>query len=303
MPREILRRFLLGEFEKVVSYDLLLELETVLLRDKFRKKLTVSDVLAYVEYLRERATLVPSREVERSPGASTVPDPDDEYLVHLAEDARADRVVTGDKDFRGLLLADTPREFLAALVGAQQQRLLTQISEFYGVYFSELRDRLEQPDVFAEAVPDHMRGRKRVVAVGGRDGLLVVHTPIEQEIVFTVEASGKTLAHFPAEPNAEDDRYKFVTFPGESVGVLANFIGGGEEIDLDIPSDALWGVKGFSAPQQRVDAESGELAWTAPWTRLVAVDPYHFGYFEDLQRAKAEAIEDVEPYVRRDKPS
>ena len=30
----------------VVSYDLLLEIETVLLRDKFRKKLTINDVLS-----------------------------------------------------------------------------------------------------------------------------------------------------------------------------------------------------------------------------------------------------------------
>jgi predicted nucleic acid-binding protein len=58
-PREILRRWLVGEFEMIVSYDLLLELETVLLRDKFRKKLAVADVLSYVEFLRERATVVP----------------------------------------------------------------------------------------------------------------------------------------------------------------------------------------------------------------------------------------------------
>lgn len=40
----------------IVYYDLLHELETVLLRDWFRRKLTVSDVLEYVLWLRERAT-------------------------------------------------------------------------------------------------------------------------------------------------------------------------------------------------------------------------------------------------------
>lgn len=244
-----------------------------------------------------------SRGVERSPGDPVVPDPDDEYLVHLAEDARADRIITGDKGFRGLPQADTPREFLDALLGAQLQRLRTQIPEFYGAYFSELRGRLERPDLFAEAVPDRMKGRKRIVSMVGRDGLLVVHTPIEKEIVVTEDASGRRLAFFPAEPDAEDDRYEFVMVPGEPVSILANFIGGGEEIELDIPSDALWGVKGFSAPQQKVDAESGELAWTAPWSRLVAVDLSHLSYFEDLQRARAEAREEVEPYVRRDEPS
>ena len=85
-----------GQFEMVVSYDLLLELETVLLREKFRKKLTVADILSYVEYLREHATVVQPRQVERFPRDPLVPDPDDEYLVHLAEDAQADRIVSGD---------------------------------------------------------------------------------------------------------------------------------------------------------------------------------------------------------------
>ncbi len=41
----------------VVSYDLLYELEAVLLRDKFRRRLAVSDVLEYVLWIRERSTL------------------------------------------------------------------------------------------------------------------------------------------------------------------------------------------------------------------------------------------------------
>ena len=55
--RAILGFWLAGRFKMVVFYNLLLELETVLLRDKFRKMLTVADVLSYVEYLREHATL------------------------------------------------------------------------------------------------------------------------------------------------------------------------------------------------------------------------------------------------------
>jgi putative PIN family toxin of toxin-antitoxin system len=150
-----------GQIELVVSYDLLLELESVLLRDKFRKRLTVDDVLSYVEYLREHATFVPSRQVERSPGDPMVTDPDDEYLVHLAQDTQADRIVSGDPDFRGLSQADTPREFIDALLYAQQEKLLSQIPEYYRVYYSELRSQLERPEVFAEAVPDWMKGYTR----------------------------------------------------------------------------------------------------------------------------------------------
>lgn len=296
--------WLAGRFEMVVNYDLLLELETVLLRDKFRRRLTVADVLSYVAFLRERATVMPSREVERSSGNLVVYDPEDEYLLYLAEDAQADRIVSGDKDFRGLPQADTPNEFLSDLLRAQQEKLLTQIPEYYRVYFSELRSQLEKPDVFAEAVPDWMRGYKRVVAVGGRDGLVVVHFPMEMEVSIDRD-DGTNLLRFPSELDAGDNTYEFMQFPGESVSVLANFIGGGEDIEIEIEPDVPWGVKGFSRPQQRVatSSELAELAWQAPWTRLVAADFYSLHYFEDPERAKAEAREDVEPYIQREEPS
>lgn len=283
----------------VVSYDLLLELETVLLRDKFRKRLSVSDVLGYVEFLRERATLVPPRVVERSSDDPAIPDPDDEYLVDLAEDAQADRVVSGDKHFRGLPLAETPSEFIWTLVQIQLEGLSTKIPEFYGAYLSELRDLLERPEVFAEAVPDWMRGYKRVVSVGGQDGLVVVHFPIETEVSVSRD-DGTSLLRFPSNPNANDDVFEFLQLPRESVSVLANFIGGGEDIDIDIEPNVPWGAKGFSRPQQRVDTEAAELSWEAPWTRLIAVDFNSLSYFDDPERARAEAREDAEPYLRQE---
>ena len=67
----------------IVSYELLHELETVLLRDWFRRKLTVSDVLEYVLWLREGATLAvnPARTTVEE-GVSS--DPDDDYLYALS---------------------------------------------------------------------------------------------------------------------------------------------------------------------------------------------------------------------------
>ncbi len=285
----------------VVSYDLLLELETVLLRDKFRKKLTVADVISYVEYIREHATVVEARQAERSPGDPVVPDPDDEYLVHLAENAQADRIVTGDKGFRDLPQADTPAEFIAVLLHSQQERLLAQIPEYYRVYFSELRSQLERSNVLAEAVPDWMRGYKRVVAVGGRDGLVVAHYPVEAEASVDME-DGTNLLRMLAEPDASEDRYKFFQLPSLPVRDLVNYVGGGEDIEIEIEPDVPWGVRGFSRPQQKVDTsgEFAELAWQAPWTRIVAVDFYSLHYFEDPERARAEAREDVEPYIHQE---
>jgi len=74
--------------------------------------------------------------------------------VQLAHDTQADCIVSGDPHFRDLSLGHTSSEFLAALVEGQYEKLATQIPEFYGAYFSELRNQLERPDVFAEAVAD-----------------------------------------------------------------------------------------------------------------------------------------------------
>lgn len=93
----------------IVSYDLLYELEAVLLRDKFREKLAVSDVLEYVRYLADRATMVQPPEPHRR--VAGIPDPDDHYLVNLAEVFAVDRLVSGDPD----LHASTPRDFLDEL--------------------------------------------------------------------------------------------------------------------------------------------------------------------------------------------
>jgi predicted nucleic acid-binding protein len=57
IPRRILGTWHAGFFTMVVSYDLLYELEAVLLRPYFRDKLTYSDVLAYVSWIREGAGL------------------------------------------------------------------------------------------------------------------------------------------------------------------------------------------------------------------------------------------------------
>ncbi|CAN5544104.1 MAG: putative toxin-antitoxin system toxin component, PIN family [Actinomycetota bacterium] len=108
-PREILHRWLDGEFEMVVSTDLLYELETVLLRDWFRRKLIVSEVLRYVMLLSDRATVLPQPE---GSSIESIPDPDDHYLAHLAEAASVDHLVSGDGD---LPAATSPRAFVELL--------------------------------------------------------------------------------------------------------------------------------------------------------------------------------------------
>jgi putative PIN family toxin of toxin-antitoxin system len=91
-PRELLVAWRSGRFRMVVSYDLLYELESVLLRPKFRRKLAYSDVLEYVMWIREGSEFEQRAlaEVEISP------DPDDDYLLALAFAPGADFLVTQD---------------------------------------------------------------------------------------------------------------------------------------------------------------------------------------------------------------
>ena len=98
----------------IVSYELLHELETVLLRDWFRRRLTVSDVLEYVLWLRERATLVDTDII-----AEVSPDPDDNSLYALGLAAGAD-LISGDPHLFGLgksgpVRVFSPREFIEDL--------------------------------------------------------------------------------------------------------------------------------------------------------------------------------------------
>ncbi len=106
-----------GAFELIVSPLLLAELREVLRRDKFRRYVSEAEADAYVELIRSEGV------VRADPGPSPEPispDPDDEYLIDLARDARADALVTGDAhllELRAIIPAMTPAEFLEILPG------------------------------------------------------------------------------------------------------------------------------------------------------------------------------------------
>lgn len=114
-PAEALDAWRDGEFDLIVSPELLDELEDVLLRTKFRGYVSPEQVSAYVEALAAEAVAF---EDPSDPPRVTA-DPGDDYLVALARAAGADLLVSGDKHL--LALADspvsvvTPREMLERL--------------------------------------------------------------------------------------------------------------------------------------------------------------------------------------------
>ncbi len=93
-PAELIRRWLAGQIDIIVSSLLLDELGDVLHRPKFRRWLSITETDDYIAFLTEHATLVDDPDPEHG----HTPDPDDDYLVTLARAARAGALVSGDSD-------------------------------------------------------------------------------------------------------------------------------------------------------------------------------------------------------------
>jgi uncharacterized protein len=110
---EVVSRWLAGEFELVVSEQLLTELERALRYPKLRNCISATDAEGFVTLLRHGAIL--ATDPRDAPPRSA--DPGDDYLIALAESERA-ILVSGDQHV--LALADqlpiqTARMFLESL--------------------------------------------------------------------------------------------------------------------------------------------------------------------------------------------
>jgi putative PIN family toxin of toxin-antitoxin system len=112
-PAQIVARWLGGEFELVVSDNLLAELERALAYPKLRARLAPENAAEFLSFLHNTAVHAP--DPPAPPRRS--PDPGDDYLLALAEGENA-MVVSGDQHL--LELADrlpirSARDFLTAL--------------------------------------------------------------------------------------------------------------------------------------------------------------------------------------------
>jgi putative PIN family toxin of toxin-antitoxin system len=115
-PARIIRRWLGGDFELIVSEALLSELERALAYPKLRRRISADDAADFVSLLRLAAILAPTPEA----GAHRSADPGDDYLLALAEHERA-VLVSGDRHLLELaaeLPIQTARTFLDRLADA-----------------------------------------------------------------------------------------------------------------------------------------------------------------------------------------
>jgi putative PIN family toxin of toxin-antitoxin system len=113
-PARVIRRWLAGAFELVVSEALLAELERALAYPKLRRRTPAVEAAEFVALLRAAAVLAPDPEV----GAYRSTDPGDDYLLALAAHEHA-VLVSGDRHLLDLaddLPIQAVRGFLDRLV-------------------------------------------------------------------------------------------------------------------------------------------------------------------------------------------
>lgn len=109
----LIRRWLDGEYELVVSQGLLAELARALSYPKIRARVAAAQATDLISLLRATASVRPDRQSPKRWSR----DPGDDYLIALAE-STASLLVTGDQDLLRLstsLPVLTPAEFLSRL--------------------------------------------------------------------------------------------------------------------------------------------------------------------------------------------
>ena len=114
VPARLLRAWLDGVFELIVSDRLLAELERAFAYPKLRKRVEPSEAIEFIELLRRGARL---HDDPDDPPSVRSPDPGDDYVIALAEIAQA-LIVSGDRHLLGLAEQApvlSPADFLAEL--------------------------------------------------------------------------------------------------------------------------------------------------------------------------------------------
>lgn len=112
---KLLQAVLDGRYVAVTCPLLLTELREVLVRPKFRRYLSEEEALRFVAAVASATELCPDPMVQ----SGVTPDPDDDYLVSLAQAAGADFLISGDPHLLALGAIQppvlNPRDFLDRL--------------------------------------------------------------------------------------------------------------------------------------------------------------------------------------------
>jgi hypothetical protein len=149
------------------------------------------------------------------------------------------------------------------------EELRDQITEYYETYYAELRGRLSDHGLgLSAAVPNHLKGYRRVVTELGGDGAVVSHW------------------------RAGQDHFDFHISPGKKTRDLVAELCAGERI-LDYEPGSDFGFYQISEPLQLIVDD--RVVWVADWTRLDISG--RLDVWRDPEAARKAVEEDLLPYT------
>lgn len=98
IPGQILNEWQDGQFELILSQDIINELERTLNKSYFRNLINTQDIDAFLDLLQNEATLIPI--TTKVSGIAT--HPEDDIILATAESGNAAYIVTGDHGLQDL---------------------------------------------------------------------------------------------------------------------------------------------------------------------------------------------------------
>lgn len=160
------------------------------------------------------------------------------------------------------------------LTAKDLEDLRDQITDYFETYYAELRSSFSTlGPVEHAALPEFLRGYRRVVTEMGLDGVVITHWPAGQ------------------------DSFDFHISPERSAADLAAGQCAGERI-LDYAPGEDFGSYELTEPLKL--AVDDRVVWVAPWTRLDVSSSLEI--WSDAQRARQAARTDLQQHLGTESP-
>ena len=150
------------------------------------------------------------------------------------------------------------------------EKLGEQITEYYEIYYAELRSRLSDHSLALSAsVPDHLKGYRRIVTELGGDGMVITHWPAGQ------------------------DSFDFHISPERTAKDLVAELCAGEQV-LDYAPGSDFGYYQIAEPL-RLTVDD-RVVWVSEWTRMEISS--RVDIWQSPEGARKAVDEDLLPYMK-----
>jgi hypothetical protein len=156
--------------------------------------------------------------------------------------------------------------------------LRTQITGYFEAYYSALRSEIAGHDALYDSIPHYFKGSKEVVTNFCRDGVLIVHVPVQTdkdsyvfESVLDTRVEDVVAAYTPTLPS------------GKSV------------ILIDYSPYEDFGT--FSLTEPLRQEENGKT-YESEWTRMDIASWNNLGMWRDKRQARGLARNDLRPFLQ-----